>query len=64
MALALDLTTGIVYLKGGFTFTAASTVTRDAIGVTSTDGFVLQNTTAAAAGAQQMSPRVRFDGFG
>ncbi len=35
-----------------------------AIGVTSTDGIVLQNTTAAALGAQQWSPRVRFRGNG
>ena len=34
------------------------------LGVTSTDGIVLSNTTAASAGAQQMPPRVRFDGFG
>lgn len=35
-----------------------------ALGVTSTDGLVLRNSTVAAAGAQQMSPRLRFDGFG
>lgn len=34
------------------------------IAVTSTDGLILDNATAAAAGAQQMSPRLRFDGFG
>lgn len=34
------------------------------IGTTSTDGIVLQNTTAAAAGAQQYSPRLRFTGQG
>jgi hypothetical protein len=34
------------------------------IGTTSTDGIVLQNTTAAAAGAQQYSPRLRFRGSG
>ena len=34
------------------------------LGVSSADGLVLQNLTAAAAGAQQMSPRLRFDGFG
>ena len=37
---------------------------RSAIGVTSTDGLTLTNPTAAAAGAQQMPPRIRFDGFG
>jgi hypothetical protein len=34
------------------------------IGTTSTDGIILQNTTAAAAGAQQYSPRLRFRGNG
>ena len=40
------------------------TLTRAGIGVTSTDGVILTNTTDAAAGAQQMSPRVRFRGEG
>jgi hypothetical protein len=35
-----------------------------AIGTTSTDGHVLANTTAAAAGAQQFSPRIHFTGQG
>lgn len=34
------------------------------IGTTSTDGIILQNTTAAAAGAQQYSPRLRFTAQG
>jgi hypothetical protein len=34
------------------------------IGTTSTDGIVLQNTTAAAVGAQQYSPRLRLTGQG
>lgn len=34
------------------------------IGAVSTDGYVLRNTTAAAAGAQQFSPRIRFIGQG
>jgi len=37
---------------------------RDALGTTSTDGVVLQNNTAAAAGAQQYSPRIRLTGQG
>lgn len=40
------------------------TVHRPGIAVTPTDGLVLDNATAAAAGAQQMSPRIRWDGFG
>jgi len=40
------------------------TITRDAIGVTSTDGLILINNTAAAAAAQQWSPRLRFTGRG
>lgn len=34
------------------------------IGTTSTDGIILQNTTAAAVGAQQYSPRLRLTGSG
>lgn len=44
--------------------TTSATITRDAIGATSTDGLILTNTTAAAAGAQQYSPRLRFTGQG
>lgn len=44
--------------------TTSQTTTRNSIGVTSTDGIVLQNTTAAAAGAQQYSPRLRLTGQG
>jgi hypothetical protein len=41
-----------------------ATVTRTSIGATSTDGLILTNTTAAAAGAQQFSPRLRLTGQG
>lgn len=44
--------------------TTSATLSNNGIAVTSTDGFVLQNTTAAAAGAQQWSPRVRLVGQG
>ena len=40
------------------------TENRPSIGVTSADGIVLQNSTAAAAGAQQYSPRLRLTGQG
>jgi len=43
--------------------TGVSTTQIDGIGVTSADGLVLQNTTAAALGAQQWSPRLRLSGF-
>ena len=43
---------------------SAVTMTRSAIGVTSSDGIILLNATAAAAGAQQYSPRLRFTGQG
>jgi hypothetical protein len=46
------------------TFTAAQTIKRDGIGSSSTDGFRLRNTTAAAAGAQQYSPRSVWEGQG
>lgn len=42
----------------------AGTFEKDAIGITSTDGLLLTNTTAAAAGAQQYSPRLHFTGQG
>lgn len=37
---------------------------RPGIAATSTDGALLSNTTAAAVGAQQYSPRLRFSGYG
>lgn len=40
------------------------TLTRTAIGTTSADGVILTNTTAAAAGVQQYSPRLRLTGQG
>lgn len=40
------------------------TMDHDSIGVTSTDALILQNSTAAAAGAQQWSPRIRFTAQG
>ncbi len=43
---------------------ALNTITRLNLGTTSTDGLVLQNTTAAAAGAQQYSPSLRLTGQG
>lgn len=44
--------------------TSALTQKKDNIGSTSTDGIILQNTTAAAAGAQQWSPRLHWVGSG
>lgn len=45
-------------------FTNSNTVRRNAIGTTSTDSLILENQTAAAAGAQQISPRLRLTGSG
>jgi hypothetical protein len=42
----------------------ASLVLNQSIGVTSTDGFIIQNTTAATSGNQQWSPRLRYSGQG
>ena len=50
-------TTGVLYGTN-------SVLSRNGIGATSTDGLVIQNTTAAAAGAQQWSPRLHFSGQG
>lgn len=46
------------------TFTALNTMSADGIGATPTDRLQLSNTTAAAAGAQQYSPALRFTGQG
>lgn len=47
------------------TLAASGAITdTQSIAATSTDGFVLTNTTAAAAGAQQWSPRLRLTGQG
>lgn len=54
----------VVTLSGGAASATLVTISSDGIGVTSTDALVLQNTTDAAAGAQQMSGRVRFHGEG
>jgi len=45
------------------TITTTETLTRDGIAATSTDGYVMQNTTAATGGVpQQKSPRMRICG--
>lgn len=48
---------------GANTFTAAQTITINALGTTSTDGLVIQNTTASTVGTTvQISPRAKFCG--
>lgn len=54
----------VVALDGGAAAASLVTVTSDALGTTSTDGVVIKNTTDAAAGAQQISPRLRLTGEG
>lgn len=44
--------------------TTLVTLTRSGIGVAATDGVIIQNATAAAAGAQQASPLLRLTGQG
>lgn len=66
-AARLTAANGSVTLASGDSFNALGgtiTTNRDSIGVTSTDGLILSNATAAAAGAQQMSPRIRLTGQG
>lgn len=41
-----------------------ATIRRDALGTSATDGAILSNTTAAAAGAQQVSPATHYSGRG
>ena len=46
------------------TSSGAITSAQSSLGTSLTNGFVASNSTAAAAGAQQMSPVFRFKGFG
>ena len=57
-------TLGSVVLSDSPSLTTVATLTRTSVGTTSADGLVLTNTTAAAAGAQQYSPRLRLTGQG
>lgn len=49
---------------GSPTLVGAWDIERDNIGVTVTDGLILENNTAAALNAQQASPALRWKGFG
>lgn len=66
--LTISPTTGAVVaslnLGNANTWTGLQTILQAGIGAVSTDGLVLSNTTAAAAGAQQWSPRLHFIGQG
>lgn len=53
-----------INLANANSWTAAQTQARTALGTTTVDGWVLDNTTNAAAGAQQVSPALRFRGRG
>lgn len=72
MSALLRLTTGVVYVRNwsgtlsgsDLGLTGDLTVTNAAIGVTTNPGITLQNTTAAADGAQQYSPGLSFIGQG
>jgi hypothetical protein len=57
---ALDLKANLA----GAAFTGACSVTLTSLGLTATPGFTLRNTTAAAAGAQQVSPGLVLEGQG
>jgi hypothetical protein len=62
--LTVPATGSAALLATANTFTLAQTAQRDFIAATSTDGLILTNATAAAAGAQQWSPRLRLTGQG
>lgn len=51
-------------LKAGDTMTGTLTNLQTALGVTTANALLLANTTAAAAGAQQVSPALRWTGQG
>lgn len=54
--------TGVVI--GGTGLTTKLNVVENALAVTAADGIVIQNLTAAAAGAQQISPNIHLQGQG
>jgi len=54
-------TTGVVYVRA---FMGAFAIQNNAIGTTSTRGLLIENNTAAAAGAQQYSPMLCQEGQG
>lgn len=54
----------VVAMQTAPTLLTTATLSRDGIGAASTDGVILENATAAAAGAQQWSPRIRLTGQG
>ena len=63
----LTITGGLSATTGAFSSTLSAvttaTLTRTALTTTSTDGVIVQNTTAALVGTQvQMSPRIRLSG--
>ncbi len=71
MAVPITLTTGQVYVVGwsgtvsgaSLTLSGTAKVSQTALGTTSTDGFVAENTTAATGGTTvQISPRFRLRG--
>lgn len=60
-----DLVNPVLYVDvDGNIFANAASFTQNGIGVTSADGLILENNTAAAAGAQQYSPGLRLTGQG
>lgn len=67
-SLTISPTTGAVVaslnLANPNIFTAVQTVNKTALGVTTVDGLLLENTTAAAVNVQQMSPSIHWSGFG
>lgn len=63
----LDGTELLTGLQGGVTKNATPDLIRDvvkAVAATSTDGVILETSTAATVGAQKWSPRIRWKGFG
>lgn len=63
MATPANTTTGVVFLIGATSLPVSGVITEtnDGIAVTSTDGLILQNTTAATVGVPvQQSPRLRL----
>jgi hypothetical protein len=51
-------------ITGTLGTTSAITATANSLGTTSTDGLVITNTTAAASGSPQYSPRLHLHGLG
>jgi len=60
----VDISTNQTGIAGNKSWTGVQTVTQNALATTTSDGLLINNTTAAANNAQQISPALHFQGNG